>query len=298
MSLHNRFLLNRKKLNFESRFDRSLCLSLATMVVLSMLGISSCVDTASVVQFAKASQDVGNSFKLIADETLSTCKGAHDFSPAEKTPLDCTEYEALKPRITAINDVLFDYIASLGKLAAPISSTNPFENLIQQLQNSDPSISEADQAKASAAGNLFSALNQIALSGYQQHRITTIIHDANLSVQSVVGFLSGYAADQSAQMIRNTWTLESEFCVGQPQVHAAEPLAVKLLGMKCEEDRARKEAKLAAVEKYQDALKIVADTHAKLSDPKSWTTAKLVKYLAPQIEKLGSAAFSMREAFR
>ena len=291
-------LLSRAKPDFVPRFDGSRSPRFPLMVLLSILGVSSCVDMASVAQFAKASQDVGNSFKSIADDTLATCKRAHDFSPPGSTELDCTQYETLEPQLTAINDALFDYIASLGKLAAPISTTNPFESVGEELKKADPTISTTDQTKASAAGGLFSALNRVALSGYQQRRLTAIIRDTNPSLQSVVGFLSGYAADQSAEMIRNTWTLENEFCVGQPQVHSGEPLAVRLLRMKCEEDSARKDAKLAAIRRYQDALKVVAETHAKLSDPKSWTTVELVKYLAPQISELGNAAVSMRKAFQ
>jgi hypothetical protein len=276
---------------------RSWRLILPLVVLVLMLSVCSCVDLTSVVQFAKSSQDVGNSFKLLVDDTLATCKGAHDFFPPGKTPLDCTQYESLEPKLTAINEVLFEYIASLGKLAGPISSTNPFENVGDELKNADPNITEADQTKAKAAGGLFSALSQVALNGYQQRRLTAIIRDTNPSVQNVVGFLSGYAADQSIETIRNTWTLENEFCVGQPQVHANEPLAIKLLGIKCEEDSAHKDAKLAAVKKYQDALQVIANTHAKLTDPKSWTTVELVKYLAPQIAELGSAAIAMRSAF-
>jgi hypothetical protein len=286
------------QLNGRSRSHGNGHFVLSAAVLVSILSMFSCVDLSSVVQFAKCSQDVGNSFKSLTDETLATCKRARDFSRSGKTPLECTQYENIKPKLTAINDALFDYIASLGKLAAPVSDTNPFKDVASDLKKADPSISPTDQTEATAAGGLFSALGQVAFSGYQQRRLTTIVRDTNGSVQSVVAFLSGYAADQSAEMIRNTWTLENEFCVGQSQVESGERLATKLLRLMCDEDAARKEAKLAAIKKYQDALKVVADTHTKLSDPKNWNTKELAKYLVPQSAQLTAAALSMRKAFQ
>ena len=272
------------------------CGALPIILVL-VLGVCACVDLTSVTEFAKCSKDLGNSFRVLADETLATCRGSQDFAPSGTTPLDCTEYKSIEPRLTAVNDVLFDYIASLGKLAGPVSDSNPFKDVASQLKEADPSMSQSDQKEASAAGGLFSALTQVLLSGYQQRRLISIIRDTNDSVQNVVAFLSGYAADQSAEMIRNSWTLENEFCVGQPQVASGEPLATKLLRIKCDDDAARKEAKLAAVKKYQDGLKVVAETHARLSDPKNWNTKDLVKYLGPQIAQLSDAVMSMRKAF-
>jgi hypothetical protein len=180
----------------------------------------------------------------------------------------------------------------------PLQTQIRFKDVAADLKKADPSISQSDQTEATAAGGLFSALSRVALSGYQERRLTKIIQDTNGSVQSVVAFLSGYAADQSTEMIRNTWTLENEFCVGQPQVYAGEPLAIKLLRLKCDDDSVRRDAKLEAIKKYQAALKVIAETYAKLSDPKNWKTKELVKYLAPQISQLSSAALSIRKAFQ
>lgn len=268
----------------------------ANIAVLA-LTMSSCLDTSSVTQFAKTSQDVGNNFESIAGQTLATCKWAHNFFPPGTQPLDCAKYEGIEPEITEVNDALFAYIASLGKLAAPISESNPFSNVGSDLKKADSSISTHDQTLASAAGGLFGALNRVALSGYQQRRLTEVMRSSDKDVQDTVDFLSGYAAHESAEIIRNTWTLEREFCVGQSQVSPGEPLAIKLVAIKCDEDGTNEQAKLRAIESYQKALKVIAETHAKLSAG-NWNTQALVQYLAPQIARVTAAAFSMREALR
>jgi hypothetical protein len=242
---------------------------------------------------------VGNSFKSIADDTLATCNWAHDFFPAGENPLDCATYQKIEPKLTALNDILFAYIASLGKLAAPISSTNPFGNSASDIKNADPSFTTDEQTLTKASAGLFGAISQLVMGAYQQHQLTHIIRDHNDAVQIVVGVLSGYAADRSALMVRNTWTLEHEFCVAQPQTNKGEPLAAKLLSNKCSDDSVRKDEMLNAIGKYQAALKVIADTHAKLADPKTnWTTKNLVEYLGPQMSQLSAAALSMRQALK
>ncbi len=262
----------------------------------------SCLDTSSVTQFAKTSQDVGNNFKSIADQTLATCKWAHNFFPADEgsaaPPLDCAKYEAVEPQLTAVNDALFAYIASLGKLAAPVSDSNPFKTIGSDLKTADSSISSQDQSLASAAGGLFGALEQVALSGYQEHHLEEIMRSEDKDVQNTVAFLFGYAAHESGEIVRNTWTLEHEFCVGQAQLSGNQPLATRLLAIKCDEDETSEQAKLAAIESYQKALKVIADTHAKLSGTKNWKTQDMVKYLVPQITQLSAASLTMRRAVR
>jgi hypothetical protein len=270
----------------------------AAAVLASALAVTSCLDTSSVTQFAKTSQDVGNNFKSIADQTLATCKWAHNFFPSGTQPLDCAKYEGIEPQLTAVNDALFAYVASLGKLAAPISDTNPFKSVGADLQKADSSISKQDQSLASAAGGIFGALNQIALAGYQQHRLEEIMRATDKDVRDTTAFLSGYAAHESAEAIRNTWTLEHEFCVAQPQVTTGEPLAARLLAIKCDEDETSEQTKLQAIESYQKALKVIADTHAKLSGTRNWQTRDLVKFLAPQMTELSADSLSMRRAVR
>jgi hypothetical protein len=270
----------------------------AAAVLASALATISCLDVSSVTQFAKASQDVGNNFKSIADQTLATCKWAHNFFPAGTEPLDCTKYEGIEPQLTAVNDALFAYIASLGKLAAPVSGTNPYSSVGADLKKADSSISSQDQTLASAAGGLFGALSQVALRGYQEQRLQEITRSTDKDVQSTVAFLSGYAAHESGEIIRNTWTLEHEFCVGQPQATPGEPLAVKLLAIKCDEDETSEQAKLQAIASYQNALKIIAETHAKLASDRKWTTEDLVKLLVPQVSQLNVASLTMQKATR
>lgn len=270
----------------------------SVMVVASALVMTSCLDTSSVTEFAKTSQDVGNNFKSMAGQTLATCKWAHNFFPPGTQPLDCTKYEGIEPQVAAVNDALFAYIAGLGKLAAPVSSANPFGSVGSDLKKADSSISTQDQTLASAAGGLFGALSKVALSGYQQRRLTEIMRSTDPDVQNTVAFLSGYAAHESEEVIRNTWTLEHEFCVGQPQVSPSEPLAIKLVAIKCDEDETSEQAKLKAIESYQQALKVIAETHAKLSSTGNWKTQDLIQYLAPQIAQVGAAAYSMRQALR
>ena len=100
---------------------------LIACVAALLLATCGCVDLHEITQFAKVSQDVGTAYPVFADEAAASCNRADSFITGKNqvTPLPCEIYPALKPSLVKVNAALFDYIASLGKLASVDLSDAP-----------------------------------------------------------------------------------------------------------------------------------------------------------------------------
>lgn len=285
-----------RKSTYAQQFGR-----LAVIITtISVINICGCVDLDEITQFAKASQDVGKTFSAIADEAEASCVRANSFMNSQNpmTPLNCEIYRALKPPLAKVNDTLFNYIASLGKLASADLSkvAGGLDSLSADLKQADPGISSADQSKATAAGGLAKAITNLWANGYRQHELSKIIGESDEAVQQVTTFLAGYAADKYHQSFADEWRIEHSYCTA---VKAdAEPLAYDLLMRKCNADKARIDLQLKAVESYEGALTTIAATHQNLNKERGhWDASQLSKDLGPGIVSLGSAAVSIKKAF-
>jgi hypothetical protein len=258
-----------------------------------------CTDLDEITQFAKASQSVGTSFSPIADEAAASCDRANSFlSPQLNSPLPCDAYPTLNPALVKVNAALFNYIASLGKLASDDLSkvAGGLDKLSDDLKKAEPGISTTDLAKASAANSLAKAITNIWASGYRQHELSKIVGDNNHAVQDVASFLSDYAVGKYLQSLKDEWRYETAYCTNGKST--AEPLASDLLARKCASDHARIELKIKAIKSYQSALETIKKTHEKLNQERGhWDSKQLLKEIGPDIVSLGSAATSINQAF-
>ncbi len=259
-----------------------------------------CTDLDEITQFAKASQDVGKAFPGIADQAEAACNRANSFVNTQNPVplLPCDVYGKLKPPLVKVNDALFGYIASLGKLAsADLSKVGGgFDSLGADLKQGDPSISAANVTKASAAAGLAKAITNIWANGYRQRELSKIVRENNQAVQEVTQFLSDYAAEKYQQSFHDEWRYEDSYCLNMKS--PAEPVATDLLGRKCDGDRAKIETQEKAVSDYQKALATIAKTHQKLYEEAGhWNAQQLAKDLGPEIVSLGNAAVSVNKAF-
>jgi hypothetical protein len=269
-------------------------------IALFLLFTCACTDLDEITQFAKASHDVGEAFPGTADQAEAACNRADSFINAQNPvpQLPCDIYGKLKPPLVKVNDALFGYIASLGNLAsADLSKVGGgFDNLGTDLKQADPTISVANQAKASAAAGLAKAITNIWANGYRQRELSKIVRENNQAVQDVTQFLSEYAADKYQQSFHDEWRYEDSYCLNMRS--PAEPVATDLLDRKCAADKVRIETQEKAIADYQKALATIAKTHQKLYDESGhWNAAQLVKDLEPEIVSLGNAAVSVNKAF-
>jgi hypothetical protein len=282
-------------------FHKTRLRRLATIVpVAAGLAICGCTDLGEISQFAKASADVGKQFSVMADAAKESCIHANSFNTPNNSlkPLDCTVYDTLNVSLIKVNDSLFNYIASLGKLATTDLSKVPggLDKLSADLKQADPSISASDQARASAAGGLAKAITNIWANGYRQHDLEKIIGENDAAVNDVEKFLSEYAADKYHQAFSDELRYETSYCTGV--ISAAEPLASDILIRSCARDEIRIKKNLNAVAAYQQALATVSATHKKLSDERGhWDIKQLSKEIGPEIVSLGSSAVAMNKAF-
>ncbi len=280
------------------RFRQAIVAAVAT----SLMVVCACTDTDEITQFAKASKAVGQAFPNIAEQGEASCKRANSFINQQRNPLpelDCGIYPKLKPALVKVNEVLFDYIGSLGKLAAADTSkvSGGFDKLSTDLKQADPNISKANQDKVSAASGLAKAITNLWAKGYRQHELSKIIQGNNKAVQDVTQFLSEYAAAKYQQSFSDEWRYEDSYCDAM-KAPAAEPLATDLLDRTCKADKPHIDAQVKAITDYQKALSTIAATHQKLYDEAGhWDSKKLVQDLGPEIVSLGKAAASVNKAF-
>ncbi len=259
-----------------------------------------CTDLDEITQFAKASQDVGKAFPGIADQAEAACNRANSFintqNPVPQLP--CDVYGKLKPPLVKVNEALFGYVASLGKLAsADLSKVGGgFDSLGADLKQGDPSISAANVTKASAAAGLAKAITNIWANGYRQREVSKIVRENNQAVQDVTQFLSEYAAGKYKQSFHHEGDYEESYCLNMKS--PAEPVATDLLVRKCAADKVRIEAQEKAVTDYQNALATIAKAHQKLYEEAGhWNAQQLAKDLGPEVVSLGNAAVSVNKAF-
>ncbi|MGA8027953.1 MAG: hypothetical protein WB992_12495 [Bryobacteraceae bacterium] len=269
-------------------------------VVITCLAMGGCTDLDQITQFAKASRDVGKAFPTIAGEAQASCNRANSFINAQNPtpPLPCGIYPALNPSIIKVNEALFNYIASLGKLAAADLNkvSGGLDSLSADLNQADPTISTANQAKASAAIDLAKAITNLWANGYRQHELSKIIGENDKAVEEVTDFLSQYAADKYRQSFEDEQRMEASYCLNMSST--AEPLASDLLARKCSADRSQIDLKLKALKDYQGALATMATTHKKLCEERGhWDAKLLVKDLGPETVSLGRAAVSIDKEF-
>jgi len=274
--------------------------SLAGCLLITLFVVCGCVELDEITQYAKASQDVGKSFPGIAEAAEASCVRANSFivDKNKLPPLDCKIYAVLQPQLVKINSRLFEYIASLGKLAtADVSKAGgEFDHLSTDLLAGDPHISTDNQNKASAVSGLAKAITNLVLGGYRQRELEKLIGENDKAVHDVSDFLSGYALDKYHQSFADEWRYEDMYC--QNMASDAEPLASELLKRKCAADKVAISAQLKAVEDYQKALATIEATHQKLKDERGhWDPVKLAQELGPGIASLGSAAVSVHKAF-
>ena len=278
--------------------------------------MTGCVDLGQVTQFAKASQDVGKNFPDMAAEAAASCKRANgfinDYNKLDELP--CNVYPTLNPTLIKINAALFNYIASIGKLASDDLSKVPggIDKLAADLKQSDPNMSAANQASASAAGGLAKAITEIWASGYRQRELSKIVKDNDGAVQSVTMFLADYAAGKYLQSVSDEWRYESSYCANMMDaakqaykvivgtsitVTTTEPLAADLMQRKCDADEARISTQKKAIADYKSALKTIGDAHGKLAGEGTWDIKELSSDLGPGTVALGSVAVSINKAF-
>ncbi len=273
-------------------------------ITFSLLTCCSCTDVVAVQEFARASRSVGRQFRPLANGGISSCERATSYLLEGQKAPNCAFFKEIEPPLLAVNNALFSYISSLGKLAGLDTSGTgaSLTNLGADLKQADPSISDSALAKANAATGLAAALVNVLASGYQQKKMIGIIEKANPSVQQVAGFLDEYAAFRYSQQIRDEESRERAFCTqwtdpAVPEVQR-EPIAVDLLKRKCSADAKIQKQKLAAIAAYQEALRAVAAAHQQLYDDRHhWSASELVKQLSPAVTEISEAAQAMSRAF-
>jgi hypothetical protein len=284
--------------------QRSVSVISRICIALLLVTCCSCTDVVAVQDFAKASRSVGRAFKPLANGGISSCERATSYVMEGQRAPDCAFLKEIEPPLLAVNNSLFSYISSLGKLAGLDASGTgaSLTNLGADLKQADPSLSSENLGKANAATGLAAALVNVLASGYQQKKMIEVIEKANPSVQQVTSFLDEYAAFRYAQQIHDEQSRERAFCTQWTDSALAEvkrePIAVDLLKRKCAADANIQRQKLAAIAAYQEALRSVAAAHQKLYDDRHhWSAPELVKQLSPATIQISVAAQAMTNAF-
>lgn len=300
----------KRKSEEKSRLSRSTWrVATLVMILIAMLGTSSCVVLTQISDFAKASQAVGKTFSTIQDGAEPACKLANGFRSDKFNDMggkkqDCQYYASIKAPLAKVNQALFNYISALGNLANDDLSKvgSGFDNIQSDLKTADPTLTTAEVTKATSASGLAKVLTNLWASGYRQHELAKIIGDNNQAVQDVTSFLSDYAANRYCIGLEYDYNTEHSYCanLADPNKPLApgEPLAKEILDRHCTADLDRLDDQKKAVVQFQTALRTIAERHQKLFENRDHLDAKqLAELLGPQTVSLASAAISIKKAF-
>jgi hypothetical protein len=198
--------------------------------------------------------------------------------------------------LNKVNDTLFAYVASLGKLSGVDVSGFNFSAVATDLKTAGASTDI--QTKASAAGGLATAVAKVVVSGYEQAKLSKVIGEQNASVGKVIAFLHDYAADKYLREFGSQKSAITNFCAAERDKHGNEPLALMLFAKACREEEAAANRRMEAVRKYREALKAVERAHQKLAESRTkWSVPELAKMLGPEIQQINDAAGKLKAAF-
>ncbi len=270
-------------------------LRLVLLTGLALL-LCACVDLTVVGQFAKSSLEVGEGFKSVMAEGLTSCEETNKMRGPDVE--DCAKLfgPGAQDPLNKVNETLFAYIASLGKLSGVSVTGFNSDAIAADLKTAGAS--SDIQTKATAASGLGTVIEKVLAGSYEQAKLSKIIGEQNASVGKVVSFLHDYAADKYLREFSNQKTVIANFCAAERDRHANEPLALLLFARACRDEEAAANRRMEAVRKYREALRAVESGHKKLAESRTkWSLPELAKMLGPEIQQLNDAAGKLKAAF-
>ena len=278
-----------------------------------------CVNLDQVTALAKLAVEAKTSLPVIAADFKGSCDRQNLYvhlppgpSPVSAPPKACVsgdDLDKLGNNLIAEQNILLDYFDALGELAS--STSSGFQKSVGTLSSSfkDAGLSTAQQTMATSAGNLASAISDMALQGYRKRKIADIIGKTDKDV----AILANGLADQVApapdktpsatsylSLLNNEGVLiDSYYSV--PLAQDPNSLAAIIVNRQWQSDVNQLNARKDAAQAYRKLMLSLATAHAKLtSDTKGghFDIKQLGKDLGPDIEQMEKAIADLQKDLR
>lgn len=288
------------------------------MLLLTVL-LAGCVNLDQVTALAKVADGAKTSLPVIAADFKGSCDrqnlyvhlppGPPPVPPPPKACVNGDEFEKLGNNLIAEQNVLLDYFDALGKLAS--SSSAGFKKSVGTLSTSfkDAGLSAKQQTMATSAGNLASAISDMALQGYRKEKIAEIVGNADSDVTILANGLANQVAP--AEGVAPSATSYVFLLSNESQVigsYYSVPLAKDpdsqtaiLVNRQWQDDVSQLNARMNAAQAYRKLMVSLAAAHAKLAtDTKGghFNIKQIGKDLGPDVVQMEEAITALQKDAR
>jgi hypothetical protein len=288
-------------------------------ILLLTVLLAGCVNLDQVTALAKVADGAKTSLPVIAADFKGSCDrqnlyihlppGPPPVPPPPKACVNGDDFEKLGNNLIAEQNVLLDYFDALGKLAS--SSSAGFQKSVGTLSTSfkDAGLSTAQQTMAASAGNLASAISDIALQGYRKKEIANIVGKADKDVTILASGLAdqvapaaGAAASATSYVFllsNESQLMDSYYAV--PLAKDPNGLTAILVNRQWQDDVTQLNARMNAAQAYRKLMVSLAAAHAKLAtDTKGghFNIKQLGKDLGPDVVQIEEAVTALQKDAR
>jgi hypothetical protein len=275
----------------------------AIVSLVCLLGMSGCVNLDDVTQLSKLADSAQQTLPAVVSDIPASCARRNVLladipipsaeRPASLTAQDCKPYQDVADHLTKDQSVLITYFDALGKLASntPSSYDQTIDTSVTTIGKL-PSLSSEAVAASTAAQTLMKFLADAATAGYRGRKITSLVEEANPSVQELTSDLKKAIVTDYAGILSNeSATLDIYY---QSPIAAAKPadgLSLVLVQRQYEGDQTTLQSRVAATAAYGKAMDGLASLHAKLlaEATKKASLKDIAKDLGPDIANLKTA---------
>lgn len=275
-----------------------------SVLVVALLGLSSCVDFGAVKDYAALSKQASAEYSGIVQDMYQSCRRSAEFDPPEnkETPEEhCAEWKEIQPGLLQAESTLQDYLVALGKLAGDetISYDKNLDSLKQAVDGvklSGKPVFESKQVDAvtGIAGFLLKA----ATDGYRRRELERTFTAQNENVKTVTAKLKQIVGHDYEGRLTNEGNAIDAFVRGRLPRAPNEVLAGEI-GRREAQDRLWDiEKKKEAADSYVKTLDLIAKGHQQLYDHKKDVGSKeLSKLLRDDVSEMIPLIQSMQKAF-
>lgn len=238
--------------------------------------LSGCASMEAVQKYADYSRSTIESVRPVAEDFQASCMRANSAKPFSNYSKCSTEQEASKAILT-VSNVLADYGAALGALAADelVNYDKDIDGLTGEIKNLK--VKGLEDAKVDAIGSLAKFIAKAATSAYQKKQVKTFLNESNSSLVSVTNTLADVINTNYSEAIKleiSSW--EDSYQRVERVARNNNPLEWESYSKAQWKTRAELAEKLKAAKSLSENIIKIGATHTKLINDANDLTSKEV----------------------
>lgn len=248
-----------------------------TSVLLSVCFLlSGCASMEAVQKYADYSRSTIESVRPVAEDFQASCMRANSAKPFANYSKCSTEQDASKAILT-VSNVLADYGAALGALAADelVNYDKDIDGLTGEIKNLK--VKGLEDAKVDAIGSLAKFIAKAATSAYQEKQVKTFLNESNSSLVSVTNTLADVINTNYSEAIKleiSSW--EDSYQRVERVARDNNPLEWESYSKAQWKTRTELAEKLIAAKSLSENIRKIGSTHTKLINDANDLTSKKV----------------------